>query len=212
MHQKQNGFSILEILLIVAVVGLIAVVAWMFFNRESTQSDNTTTKTNQTEKQSSNETIKEAPKDPVASWYEYTPVNKVYSIKLADGWNLYKKDEQGASLYSTSNLIVKDGTAAKILEGTGQLDKCGSFILDYLDYAWPEKYKKADAEMLTSNSGLSIEKTAGIDELGISGGGMGYTYTATKNNSTVIISYSSCKDGPDYHETVEKAVRTLSIQ
>lgn len=200
MSTKQKGFSILEIILLVAVVGLIGAVAWLFVNNAQKGTTNSATTPTSPSPSAS------AKKSP-APWYTYTPAGKQYSLQVADGWTLHKKAGGDTSLYSTGSLALQSGTTGQVVSTAADIDLCGGLILDYSSYANTQQ----GSGTLTTNSGLTVTTSTAKDELGVSGGGTTYSYNATKNNQTVHISYSTCKDGPDYHDVVEQVVKTLAI-
>lgn len=204
MNKRQSGFSILEIILIVAVVGLIGAVAWLFVtNQKNGQTDKgTSTKTSESDKKD------DRSKNPTGDWHTYSPAAKQYSIKVADGWTLHKKQGGDTSLYSTGELSLKSGTAGKVVDTEGDIGQCDVFVLDYLPY---EKNDDMATGTLTTESGLELKTNVTKDELGISGGGLTYSYNATKNSKTVHMTYTTCKDGKDHHETAELVAKTLEI-
>lgn len=213
MQSKQRGFSVIEIVLAVIVVGLIGAVTWLFIqnNNKSESTDSVATKTSSPEPKPamSDEQGNDSEPDTATelAWATYTPSGKQYSIMIPHGWTLHKKGGGDTSLYSTGSLELQPGTEGKVVSNAGEMASCGHFILDYLPYANKENW----SDSITTNTGLSVQKSAVKDELGVSGGGMNYNYKATKGQKTIYISYATCKGGPDHSNVVEQAVKTLAI-
>ena len=206
---NQKGFSVIEIILAIVILGLIGLVAWMFVQNTSKNSEvaNTSSKTDSedAEQDKPDQPVKE---NPELAWYSYTPSGNQYSFKIPDGWTLHKKGSDDTSLYSTGSLAIQTGSSGKVVNTVGDLANCGHFILDYLPYSKQESWTIS----FKTDSGLDVRKTAGMDEIGVSGGGMGYSYNITKGQKTIYVSYGTCKDSAtDYHEVIEQALKTLSI-
>lgn len=204
MQAQQKGFSILEVILIIAVIGLIGAVAWLFVTNQHKPDDTNSTKSTQTTQ--TKQTKKKSTSD---TWYAYTADNNLYSLKIPDGWTLHKKTGGVNSLYSTGGLTLKPGTAGKVVDTVDDIPRCDVLILDFLaDTVLDDTLY---AHSITTASGLTVETGVTTDELGIAGGGKTYSYSAFHNKHSVNITYTTCKNGVDNHDIVEQAVKTLAI-
>lgn len=211
MKQKQRGVSIIEIILILAVVGLLVAVVWLFVQNQKKSTAETAT-SNTTAEQSTKASPSTAPAaaNSPASWYTYQPAGKEYSIKVADGWKLYKKSGDDKSLYSDGGLALSSGTRGQVLDATAtntDIASCGVFVLDYLPYQASDGSKQA----FTTDSGISVGKTSSVDTIGVSGGGTMYSYNLTKGNKTLNATYDICKNSADNHDVVEQVIKTIAI-
>ena len=97
MKINQKGFSVVEILIVIVVVGLLGAVGWLVYDRQKDKpSDNTaatsTTKTSATPQTS--ETV-----DPYKDWQSYCDTRAKSCLKYPQGWNL----EHGASINTQLN-------------------------------------------------------------------------------------------------------------
>ena len=203
MNKRQSGFSVLEIILIVAVLGLIGAVAWLFVNNAKTATNDKTAKSD------TSNTTTETKKDSKSEWYTYSPAGKQYSIKVADGWTLHTKQGDDASLYSTGTLAIKNGTRGTVVTAVGDIKPCDTFVLDYLPYIAKDEY--AATGSLKTDLGIEVKTSKSKDELGISGGGLTYSYHVEKDGKTINMTYTQCAESADEHETVEDVVRTLQL-
>lgn len=223
MRKYSPGFSSLEIILAVAVIGLIGTVAWMFVSNQ--ESDNAASeshsvidnnnKTNQSDKTSDNS----------ENWLTWQPSGKQYSIKFADGWNVYLKAQGDASFYTHGSLESKPGIQAKVsdtrhdVNAPSSIQPCtdnthGGVILDYMNYAYPAKWYNGNETTIKTNGGLDIKKTISPPSDGSQGIPTNYTtysYVLSSTNESVIISYTACDKGPDRRELVEEVVKTFEF-
>ncbi len=217
----------LEIVLAVGVLVLLGAVGWMYFanndpnTKQNGAVNNTDSSDKSKEKNLENQPgtdIADEKVDKTADWTTYQPDGKQYKIKFADGWTLRMKSGGGGeSLYATGSLAIKEGASAKVLKADpnapGHLDNCSNpFILDYLDYAFPDKYKSANSEKLKTNAGLEIEKTVGKDTTGVDGYATTYSYTVMGNKEHIRISYFRCPDhAANHYEIVEQVVKSIEM-
>ncbi len=115
MKSNQKGFSVIEILLVIVVVGLIGTVGWLVYDRQNNNSDTTTEDTNT--QVSQQEEVREAPEetesaDPYEGWksgsFKYTDL----SYKLPPNWEDISdntKFQDGDFKYEEIKLKAADG-------------------------------------------------------------------------------------------------------
>jgi uncharacterized protein YxeA len=225
MRKHTQGFSIVEILIGVAVIVLIGSVAWLFLSNQKTDTANVQS-TNSSEKKSGNIKNTADDTDEIAkNWQTWQPSGKQYSIKFADGWKVYMKQGVEASFYTNGSLALKLGTKAVVSDKrhddnaslssqpcAGNTD--GGVVLDYLNYSYPEKWYTGKEEKIKTNEGYDVFKTVSPPSDGSQGIPTNYTsysYMIPGAGEYVMISYTACEDGTDHHDLVEKVVKTFKF-
>lgn len=213
MHRRSQGFSLLEIILTIAVIVLIGTVGWMFINNQKTDStkvdsSSDTFDTKAKTQQSSKNTNKSA------NWLTWQPENKQYSIKLADGWNVYLKQGAEASFYVTDGIELKPGIKAKVHTTSHEIAPCDNAVLNYMNYTYPSEWYTGEEETFKTNSGLNVKKTIVLPSdgsQGIPSTDTSYHYVISTTDKSVVISYTKCENSTDYHDLFEEVVKTFKF-
>lgn len=221
MHKRSQGFSPLEIILAIAVIGLIGAVAWMFVNNQKSDTGTKSTDSTVTRK------VDETKKGTSASWLKWQPDGKQYSIKFADGWNVYMKQGVEASFYTHGSLELKSGTEAVVSDKRHDanaplsIEPCkddthGGVVLDYMNYTYPAKWYTGNETTIKTNAGLDIKKSVELpgepsNDAPFASKNTNYSYVLSSTNKSVMISYTACEGGADHHELVEQAVKTFEF-
>lgn len=88
MKYNKNGFSVVEILVVIAVVGLIGAVSWLVYDRQSTSNQSSTqdTTTEQAEEIDTSENS-DSEKKEVETIETETITNNKFSVNLPSDWN-----------------------------------------------------------------------------------------------------------------------------
>lgn len=160
------------------------------------------------------------PADETSGWLLYESPGREYSMRLADGWSLLRCGK-GPSMYTYDNskLMFLAGQKAVVSEITcGSDGRTGLFINHARQNIEQIATPGTKQTSLKTNDGLEIEKyhwvVSGYGEgLGVANGDTEYTYVIRESaNNVMTISYSFQPGNTDYHELVEKVVKTISIK
>ncbi len=110
MRKNENGFGIVEILLVIVIIGLLGVVGWQFFSRQKDTKNNvgTTTNSEQVKKTQEPENTKEPTKEAAkTSIYpnnsDGTISKEAYTVTLPDGWSVEKVFEPNDIVKTVGN-------------------------------------------------------------------------------------------------------------
>ena len=85
MKKNEKGFSVVEILIIVVIVGLLGAVGWLVYDRQKSKTDNSST-TPQTSQQKTTTTAKTATPDPYSGWATCSDQIIGASVKYPSDW------------------------------------------------------------------------------------------------------------------------------
>lgn len=221
MKKSQSGFAALEVLLILGVVTIIGFTGWFVWNGQKsinkTLSDtNTSAGSTSTQPQKKTDDTKPV-KDETATWLLYQPAGKEYSVRLADGWTVQQLSEnEGVHTFSNKDLALKSGTLAIVQPYPGGRDGSSGFGLLFVSKSEYTQLGEKLASLKTSD-GLDVAvykytQTTDPDGIGLPKGGISYYYQiAAGSKGYVVCSYSFVPGDVDYHEVVEKVVKTVHI-
>lgn len=222
MKNNQKGFTVVEILIIIVVVGLIGAAVWFIYGHQEDEKIDSQANSQTSQQEIPKNETKPEPKDETAEWLQYEPTGKEFSFKVADGWKLHKKEGSDTSFYSTESLALRAGAKGEVLpyvrSGPGEFG-CGLYW-DYQTYDTDvmKQVYKDDVEQLkndekfSTTSGLEVRKKY---KLLSEGGGYSpagtksYSYFLPLNNKSINIGYSVCPGGTDYYDVVEKVIKTI---
>lgn len=104
MKSNQKGFSVVEILIVIVVVGLLGAAGWLVYDRQKSKTDTTQT-TQQTSVAKESEAKKEA--DPYANWKSQCDDKAGLCFKYPSDW----KVEEATDTYIS---VVSPGTTARV--------------------------------------------------------------------------------------------------
>lgn len=114
MKVNQKGFSVVEILIVIVVVGLLGAVGLLVYDRQKSKTDSQQTNTQTTEQS------KETPKEEAKTSTPYSFKELGVSMDILNGWEVKSNPTQseGANFYSWT--VQKSGADGKIeLSSTG---------------------------------------------------------------------------------------------
>lgn len=114
MKANQKGFSVVEILIVIVVVGLFGAVGWLVYDRQKSKADNKDTTTQTSQQEQKQETPKEETKtaDPYEGWKSGTFKYTKLSYKLPPNWQDISdntKFQDGDYKYEEVKLKASDG-------------------------------------------------------------------------------------------------------
>jgi len=118
MKNSQSGFSLLEGLLILVILGIVGGVGWLVYDRQSkNKADNP--QSNQTQQSDNNQT--ETKKEQSKT---YTDSFSGYSFEYPSDWQLSTKEDKGyfdqrAEKLTTYNIVTVKSPDAKVQETEG---------------------------------------------------------------------------------------------
>jgi hypothetical protein len=216
--KKQQGFSIVSVLLIVVVLGLICGTGWYVWQARKP-------KTTATKAAAANPAPAPTPAPPPAatdetsSWLTFQPKSKVYAVKLPDGWKFFHQNDACDCLYSADGdaaQTYKVGTRAVVTPIQGGRDGVVGYSIFVNDlpkeaeqFVGFEKVGEFKTAGLTGTkySRLQTDDAEGPDSVGK--GGKVYEYYFVKGNKTITVTYSVPAGKPDNVAMVEKSLKTL---
>ena len=211
---NQNGFTIIEGLLVVIAMTLIGFTGFYVYNANK----NTNNDSSQSSEPTKKETIKkeEHPKDESLGWKEIISSKKALKMRVPDGWNLNNDPEQDRFISSLDpvDITYKKGQPPVIttdkVPGSDAPHRLTVGVFEMASsYTIPGS---AVSEFVLSN-GQKGEKAVGSQEDTLNGTGLIKTtkYEFKKNGKSYIVNYSMLQGDPDNSEIVEKAVKTLQF-
>lgn len=212
--QTGSAHVIIIVVLIVALVGTLGFVFWQNFINTEVSSDQT--KAPNKEKNVSVDDSVE--KDRTAAWYEYKPDGNEYSIRLPDGWKLFKPEGGGSvSLYGfmAEDITYEAGTKATISEVGGRGWGAIPFMLNY--YPDSKIVFGVDGSKQSSfktKGGLTVDKyynevMSDPDVMGPPKGTKQYFYELKKDNYTIVVQHDITPSEVDQTALIEEAIKTL---
>jgi Tfp pilus assembly protein PilV len=154
MDKNQKGFSVVEILIIVVVLGLIGFGGWYVWNRNSTKKSEGTKTTQQAEAPASEAEEEEAP-DPTAGWVAYSNEPGDFSFKHPATWVQAANPErcsEGLVLFAP----VQESLGRCASESGGQIQVSSVPGDERPSYAFNEAYYKNK-----TNEAVTVEGVAG---------------------------------------------------
>jgi prepilin-type N-terminal cleavage/methylation domain-containing protein len=106
MRSNQKGFSVVEILIVIAVVGVLGAVGWLVYDRQKNKADDkqVSTQTSQQEKQEEPKEETSTP-NPYEGWKESSNEKWGFSFKYPAGWKV-NTTESGYEASATSRVSV----------------------------------------------------------------------------------------------------------
>ncbi len=99
MHVNEKGFSVIEILIVIIVIGLLGAVGWLVYDRQKTKTD-----TAQTAQQNtmSNESEPKKETDPYANWKSQCDDKAGLCFKYPSDWKVEEASDTYISVVSPS--------------------------------------------------------------------------------------------------------------
>lgn len=225
-HENQQGFAIVEALLVVVIVGMIGFVGWYVY---SAQKDTDKTLDAASKSQVPTKTVKPKPaatNDETSKWLLYTSPGNEFSMRLADGWKLERYQKTPALYtFSSKDLTYASGVKAVVTEVEGGKDGSGTGLsISYADtsskaahYSPPDG--SVQSATFQTTSGIDVktyeytETRAQVEGMGaIAQGGKIYSYILDSSKGHSMYVYYGFEPGDtDTHLLVEKCVKTISF-
>lgn len=116
MKVNQKGFSVVEILIVIVVVGLLGAVSWLVYDRQNNKTDSSS---NQTTQQNQVATEPEAKKetDPYIGWKQYCDDKSSLCFKYPTDWKVEQQsyDAESSSAYAS---VVSPTETARVVYQT----------------------------------------------------------------------------------------------
>lgn len=224
MKTTQKGFSVVEVMLLIVVVGLVGVVGWLVFDRQNNKSDKKdpgiSNQTSNTGLDSKPTTNNDATSSPTKLTTELKSHNNKFSIQLPDGWIVTNDTELDyAHAVGLENMTYAPGKPATIqnkmgFRGGGPTTT--NFIIQFGDTTHLENYfsNSEYQETIKTNAGVEGKKylyTAKEGDEMFTPGTKSYGYQFTNGSKTMVISYMKLPGDPDQLTIVEDAIRTLKL-
>jgi hypothetical protein len=243
---NNRGFSVVEGLLIFVILTSIAGTGWLVWNRSSSndssaKSDNVITNfqeckdagnpiqesfpekctaNGQTFTNEAKTNEGQATDTATANWLLYEPPEKVYAVRLADGWKLYhytdKYLQNDLGTDYPEDIIYRPGTKAKVETRTdGGRGGPTYFGLYYnKDYGKCKREGSVEQLSLKTNDGLTVAKrlyTQKGDDMFVQDGDKTYSYEVSAPGKKVCIIYDEPKGEQSKLDIVEQVVKTISF-
>lgn len=214
---NQEGFGVVEALLIILIVGIIGFASWIVYSSQikTSNSLDNANKTNNAQ------AVKPGlSKDESANWLLYEPPGKEYKMRVPDGWGLTSFDK-GYVLHTfdTHNIVYKQGTKAVITPSEGGKDYTSiPFILVYNDtYSYDHRKERTSQELsFMTGQGINVEKyiftqTNDPEGLDIPKNTKEYSYFVKKGSQVISFRHDILTGEIDQSKYIEKAIMTHEL-
>ncbi len=221
MKTNQKGFTAIEIVLILVIVGVLSFAGWYVYNSQKKTND-TLNKTAQGQGEAQKATTKATltqPKDETANWLLFTSKQKTYSFKVPDGWKLTHQTDSDLAYATGQDLAYKAGTKATVVETSGGRDGIYGFSISFDDNEVTSTRKFTDFKnegTFVTNTGLSGTKysitfTDESQGIGPPKGSVEYAYYFVKDGKAMYVDYIQVPGAPDSLAVAEKAIKTAQL-
>lgn len=233
---NSKGFTVIETLLIIAIVAIVGAVGWYVYDQRKDESAQSAI-TNFDECVAAGNPVMESYPEQCAadgrtftnpnqkvteakeedSWFLFEPTNKKYTLRIPDGWKATEL---------SSNLYVRDASSLEYIKGTkatvevlseGGWDGASPFALYYPEQNSDEIVKEGTkvGEILT-DEGLKVEKyrfvqTTNPDGIGYQKGDTAYSYYFEADGRYIVVSHVFSEEAKDHSETVERLIKTIKV-
>lgn len=209
--KNKKGFGTVEILLAILVIGLIAIVGWLVFDRNKKQTDNGVAKTvsNQQVATVENNNAENAKPDLTKDWQTYSNKAGGFSFKYPSTWAFTGNPEdcsEGLVLFGVNMSGGKNSAGKCASDGArafGQMSVTWRTDRADLSLCGLGDVWNTDLKESTTVAGVPAIKTTGTyiaDDQDMGGNAKGNTaiqYCLVKNNTQYIASYIKWEDYPD---------------
>jgi len=113
MKTNQKGFSVVEVLVVIIIVGLLGTVGWLVYDRQKNKTDDTNT-ASQTTQQKTTTTQTTATVDPYAGWKTTTLQYEKITYQYPSSWVVEDQTSQ-----SFDDITLKSPAGATVSLQTG---------------------------------------------------------------------------------------------
>ena len=161
MKTNQKGFSVVEILIVVVVVGLLGVVGWLIYERQQDSASKTSNAQTDTQQKEATTQETEAAKDPYAEWetasFELAEASFKYpkSLKMT---HEVKADASPNTNFETYTLTANDNTSIRL----GAFHFQGGFSGDEPKYLIEDVVTGTDATNNREFSSIIYKNSDGV--------------------------------------------------
>ncbi len=238
---SQKGFTVIEGLLILLIVGIIGGVGW-HVHKTKDDTSNTYDNSVNTGEPSKNtiDSFEECKKagNPIQEsypercsagsksftniaqeskdWLQYVAKDGTYKVKLNDGWVIDKLKSSDILLtFNNENLKPKAGNRAlvkTVSDGPGEYYDSILFIKVENDRFSTDS--STETPVFNTLSGIKVYRTKSVEDNDgqpLPKGTKRYYYAIGHKNKTFTVLYSVQPGETDYHEEVEKVVQTVEL-
>jgi len=218
----QRGFSLVEGLLVLIAFTMIGFTGFYVYSstKSAAKTNDSSNKAVSGNEDKNSDTAKGSERSD--TWFLYSPPEKQYSVRLADGWNLVRS-EQGTSLYTTinDNLDYTEGTKAEVATPEGGKDAASGFFLNFsTNIDTPSKSEQSVKQTeFKTNLGATVEKYQYTESspqpvaLGqLDQGGVYYNYIIKGGTDKFMaVSYSVQPGETQHFKIIEEVLRTVEF-
>ena len=220
-NRDQSGFSAVEAILILVVVGIIGFTGWFVYKSQSDTSKTLNTAGNSTASTTNKKSpaTSTAPTDEIATWTPYTSANSTFTFRIPDGWKLTAQTDADLVYGVGDNIVYKAGTPATVTKTTGGRDGLYGFFIAFDSSVQTSQrtftgYTKVGD--FKTNTGLTgteytFDYTSTGEGIGPDAGTKEYAYYFTKNNMGILAQYDLVPGASNQLSTVEKAIKTINF-
>lgn len=216
MKVNQKGFSVVEILIVIVVVGLLGAVGWLVYDRQTNKDsskESTVQQESKTEKQTTDDN-KETEKKLSADWL--LRQSSSASIRVPDGFNFLTNTGEDFDLWlpdqPQGTLVYTKGTLAKVVGEPHKHFELG-LIVSYNKEGFNDRGTKVKEFKTYSGENVTVklfEQTTEPDGVDFPKGAKHLKYTVTKGEDYINIDYVYLGSG--YVEAIEEMVKTATIK
>lgn len=219
--KKQTGsiHVIIIVGLVALLIGALGFIFWQnFVNSKSKNSESTTNNKDSTQ-------LKKP--DRTEGWYTYSPAGNEFTLRLPDGWKLYRSEGgDGSSLYgfNPEDIVYEAGVKAVVADVGGRDWGAIPYLLKYSsdDSAFDGVVGSLESTSSKTNSGLTIYKYYYVtpsdpEVMGPPKGTRQYYYLIKKDetkkgSSMVVIQHDVAPSESDQRALIEESIKTLSFK
>jgi prepilin-type N-terminal cleavage/methylation domain-containing protein len=198
MKANQKGFSVVEILIVIVVVGLLGAVGWLVYDRQNNKRESVSTSSQTDTKETENgESKQELVVDQTSDWKEIKNAEYGFSYKYPSDskWQAdIVKEEIGSELYSRGQRInVADASYVACGKNCGlafylQVFEKGSIADVGVDYVENTQMKDNNVYKLSTKTTVTQDNVKGTR----------WEYLPSNDNAAKIVFYYFTRDNYAY--------------
>ena len=218
MSKNEKGFGSMEILLVIVVVGLLAVVGWLFLDRYTNNEAATTDDSSRIRTDDPKENAEKI--DETANWLNYTSPRGTYSIKVPDGWNLDDLSSNGIDgLWAWNSEAIQhaantEATVTEIKGGRGGSSAAFALIYGYVD-GNTFNIEGSVRDTYRTDNGYDVSQyyfvEPGREGMYPAEGTISYVYDIKSQTKRVTIKHDILAGETDQSSLIEEMIKTLKI-
>lgn len=214
---NSKGFGIVEILLVILLVFLVGGIGYYVYTQAKNNDETSTPSSDVSGKIDKEVEPDLAAKDETANWLLYEPPGKEYKIRLADGWQLHRfQENSGIFAFTMKDLAYKKGTKATVVEEMGGRDGSVSFSLYFGNSSLGYLEGATRVDSFITAEGVAVEKyyykqVKDSEGPGLPKNGEENIYVIKSGKKVTVITHSILPGETAQTDIVEKVVKTLHI-